>query len=405
MTLLLVFSLLLLVAVLLSDVAHRTVLSAAVLFLVAGMALGSTPVGVLAISAQDPLVSGLAEGALFATLFTDGLRSGFPELRRAWRLPGRALMIGLPLTFALTTLFAHLIAGLPWLESFLLGAALSPTDPVFAAAIVGRKEIPFRLRNLLNVESGLNDGLTLPVVIVLLAVAGSNSVEPAQLVAEVVGGVAIGVGVPYLAIQLERIPWLSATVAFEPLNALAIGLIVLATAELTHANVFLAGFSAGITIASLSRHIHESFEPVGDRLAELLKLAALLVFGALVSPSLLASVGWRGFLFAAAALFLARPLALGASLIGSRMPRRERVAAAWFGPKGFASVVYSIMILDAGLRLGDELFHIAALVVAASIVAHSSTDVLVARWFTSSEPGKPGEPGEPGADVVAPATG
>ena len=92
----------------------------------------------------------------------------------AWRLPGRALLLGLPLTLALTAVFAHYIAGLPWLESFLLGAILAPTDPVFAAAIVGREEVPGRLRHLLNVESGVNDGLALPIVLVLLAATGGG---------------------------------------------------------------------------------------------------------------------------------------------------------------------------------------------------------------------------------------
>lgn len=100
------------------------------------------------------------------------MRVGFKDLRSAWRLPGRALLFGLPLTLALTAVFAHYIVGLPWLESLLLGAILAPTDPVFAAAIVGREEVPGRLRHLLNVESGVNDGLALPFVLVLLALTG-----------------------------------------------------------------------------------------------------------------------------------------------------------------------------------------------------------------------------------------
>jgi len=91
-----------------------------------------------------------------------------------------------------------------------------------------------------------------------------------------------------------------------------------------------------------------------------------------------------GYAFAFLALFAARPIALGIALLGSRLDRKERLAAAWFGPKGFASVVYALLILEAGIALSDELFHLAALVIVASILAHSSTDVLVARWF---EPG------------------
>ncbi len=402
--LLLAFAALLLLAVLVSSLAHRTVLSTAALFLVGGFLLGDGTLGVLHIQPQDEIVSGLAELALFSVLFTDGMRVGLGELRSAWRLPGRALFLGLPLTLLATALMAHLVAGLPWVESFLLGAALSPTDPVFAAAIVGREEIPYRLRNLLNVESGLNDGLALPVVVVLIAAAGTGTAG-FDLVTEVAAGVALGVGVPYVAIRLERSRFFSATTAYEPLNGFAIGLLVLALALLTHANVFLAAFSAGITIATMSPAMRSAFHEFGELVAELLKLGALLVFGALISLSFLGDIGVAGYVFALLALFVARPVALGLALLRSALDRKERLAAAWFGPKGFASVVYGLLILEAGLGLSDELFHLVALVVVASILAHSSTDVLVARWFEpgpapprGSEEGRPDGAGDdPGA--------
>ena len=401
MELLLAFAALLLLAVLVSSVAHRTVLSTAALFLVGGFVLGEGSLGVLDIQPDDQLVAVLAELALFSVLFADGMRVGLPELRGAWRLPGRALVFGLPLTMAITAVFAHVVAGLPWLESFLLGAVLSPTDPVFAAAIVGREEIPYRLRNLLNVESGLNDGLALPVVVILLATASSSSVNGVSIVTEVLAGVALGVVVPYIAIRLERTRFFSATTFYEPLNAFAIGLLVLALALLTHANVFLAAFSSGITIATMSPELRAAFHQFGELVAELLKLAALLVFGALISIRFLGEIGISGYVFAVLALFAARPIALGIALLRSKLNRKERLAAAWFGPKGFASVVYALLILEAGLALSDELFHLAALVITASILAHSSTDVLVARWF---EPGpSPDTDPEDGAVPVDPA--
>ncbi|MGI8938883.1 MAG: cation:proton antiporter [Iamia sp.] len=384
MDLLLAFAGLLLLAVLVSSLAHRTVLSTAALFLVGGFLLGEGSLGVLDIRPEDELVATLAELALFSVLFTDGMRVGLGELRSAWRLPGRALVLGLPLTLLATALMAHYVAGLPWLESFLLGAALSPTDPVLAAAIVGREEIPYRLRNLLNVESGLNDGLALPVVVVLLAAAGAESVTNLELVSEVLAGIALGVAIPYVAIKLERTRYFSAATAYEPLNAFAIGLLVLALALLTHANVFLAAFSAGITVATMSPAMRAAFHEFGELVAELLKLGALLVFGALISLSFLGEIGVRGYVFALLALVAARPLALGLALLRSKLTRKETLAAAWFGPKGFASVVYGLLILDAGIARSDQLFHLVALVVVASILAHSSTDVIVARWF---EPG------------------
>jgi NhaP-type Na+/H+ or K+/H+ antiporter len=383
--LLLVFACVLLLAVLVSGLANRTVLSTAVLFLTAGFVTGDGGLGLVHIRAGDQAVSAMAELALFSVLFTDGMRAGLGELKSAWRLPGRALVLGLPTTLAVTGLLAHVVAGIPWIESFLLGAVLSPTDPVFAAAIVGREEIPYRLRNLLNVESGLNDGLALPVVVVLLAAVSPERVQLVDVGSEVVTGLAVGVAVPYVAIRLERTRFLSAAVAYEPLNAFAIGLLVLAIASLTGANAFLAAFAAGITVATMSPTIRQAFHQFGELVAELVKLAAVLLFGALISPAFLADIPLQGYVFAVSALLLARPVAIGIALVGSGLGAKEWLAAAWFGPKGFASVVYGLLVLEAHVPRSEELFHLTALVVVVSIAAHSSTDVVVARWF---EPGR-----------------
>ena len=183
--LLLAFAAVLLLAVLLSGLAHRTILSTAVLFLAAGFVLGEGTTGVLDLTADSPIVATLAELALFAVLFTDGMRVGWPDLRRAWRLPGRALGWGLPLTLGITAIAAHYIVGLGWPESLLIGAILAPTDPVFAAALVGNDKVPHRLRHLLNVESGVNDGLALPFVVLFLAIAaGSQDLHLGALASE-----------------------------------------------------------------------------------------------------------------------------------------------------------------------------------------------------------------------------
>jgi NhaP-type Na+/H+ or K+/H+ antiporter len=385
MTAILAFAVTLLMAVLLSGLAHRSLLSIAVLFLVAGFLLGEGVLGVMALDPEAPVIATLAELALFSVLFTDGMRVGVRDLVSAWRLPGRALLFGLPLTLAGTALLAHLVVGVPWAEAFLLGAALSPTDPVFAAAIVGREEVPRRLRHLLNVESGVNDGLALPVVLLLLAMVQVREAHVGTMLGELALGVMLGMGVPWVAIRLERSRFFSAIAIYQPLNAFAIGLLVYALASLTHANAFLGAFAAGLTVASMSPEVRGAFHEFGEIIAELLKLAALLVFGALISPRFLAEIPPSGYALAVLVLIAVRPLALGLALLGSELGWRERVAAAWFGPKGFASVVYGMLILKAGVARGGELFHLLALVIGASIVAHSSTDVLVARWLQRAQ--------------------
>jgi sodium/hydrogen antiporter len=383
-TLLLCFAALLLAAVLVSEVARRTVLSTAVLFLLGGFLLGGGVTDVLEIGPEDPLVGTLAELALFAVLFTDGMRVGLSDLRQAWRLPSRALLLGLPLTLLLTALLAHYVAGLPWPAAFLVAAVLAPTDPVFAAAIVGREEVPRKLRHILNVESGVNDGLALPVVLVLLSFAGGTEASGWALTEEIALGLAIGVVVPLVVIMLESLPLLSATRNLEPLVATSIGLLVLALCLATHGNLFLAAFAAGVTVATAGPSLRHEFEQFGELISELLKLAAILVFGALITPRFLfEEISLAGWIFAVLALLVARPLALLVALWRSSMDRRERTAAMWFGPKGFASVVYGLIVLESGIDLADEIYHLVALVVVLSILAHSSTDVVVARKLVS----------------------
>ncbi len=385
MTALLIFALTLFLALLVSDLADRSVLSTAVLFLAAGFFVGPGMLNYLHLTNKDPIVGHLAELALFSVLFTDGMRAGVRDLINAWRLPGRALLLGMPLTLIATALLAYFFCHVSWIEALLLGAILSPTDPVFAAAIIGRKEIPGRLRHLLNVESGINDGLALPLVLICLSIIGDYKAGYGSLGIEILLGIAIGVVVPWLACIVRKARFFGVAKPYEPLFAVAIGLLVFAVATLTHANIFLAAFAAGVTVASARPGLREEFHQFGELITELLKLSTLLVFGALMSPRLLVELHAPDYLFALLALILARPIAMAIALWRSELDLRERATAAWFGPKGFASVVYGLLLFERGVPHAERLFRLIALVIAGSIVAHSSTDTLLARWFVKAD--------------------
>lgn len=390
MTALLIFAVVLILALLLSDLADRSVLSTAVLFLLAGFLVGPGMLNLLPLTHDDPIVRHLAELALFSVLFTDGMRAAIGDVVRAWQLPGRALLLGMPLTLFATALLAYFLAGVTWIEALLLGAILCPTDPVFAAAIVGKKEIPGRLKHLLNIESGVNDGLALPLVLICLSVIGEYKAGYAGLALELLIGIAIGVAVPWIACWIRRAYFFGVAKPYEPLFAVAIGLLVLATAAILHGNIYLAAFAAGVTVASTRPALRDEFHQFGELITELLKLATLLVFGALISPQLLRDLHAPDFLFAVLALVLARPAAMLISLWRSELDWRERLTASWFGPKGFASVVYGLLLFERHVPHAERLFRLIALVIAGSIVAHSSTDTLLARWFAKY----PDEPAE-----------
>ncbi|MFG2369377.1 cation:proton antiporter [Streptomyces mirabilis] len=391
MVLVVVFGAALLVAVLLSGLAARTVLSTSFLFLVGGALVSDGFLGLIHITPDSEIVSVTADLALFAVLFTDGMHVSLPKLRAHWRNPARALGLGMPLAFVFMALVTHYLVGLDWTTSFLVGAVLAPTDPVFASAIVGRAEVPAKLRQLLNVESGINDGLALPVVLVLIAAAsptaGNADASGSTIALELGLGLALGVLLPLVVNGLVRFRFrlLGAEPKLQPLLPLATGIILYAACHLTHANPYLAAFSAGAVLAHTSPEAKASFEPLGEALAELAKFAALLVFGALLTPRLFGDLSWGGYAAVVLAIFLIRPASMLLSLLGTRISRKERLVAAWFGPKGFASVVYGLLVLQSGIPQAEEAFTLIAVCIAFSIVAHSSTDVPIARAFDVDE--------------------
>ncbi len=375
MTLLLAFGVLLLVGALVSCHAHATVLSTSVLFMIAGIVLGAPGLAWVDVRSADTVLEQAAEVALFVILIVDGSHLDLHELRSAWRLPGRALLLGLPITMLVLAAAAHWILGTSWLVGFVVGAALSPTDPVLVRTILEREAVPLQLRRLLSVESGLNDGLALPPLLILLHVL-SPATESQWPVLAARGGLALGAAVAALAV-LERIPWLDVTEGYRPLLGVAVACIVAGGSSLLGLNVLLAAYAAGITLATVRPSFAKAFQQIGEPVSELVKLAALFVFGATMAVALDAAA----IIFAAIALLASRPIALLLALPRGKLPRSEWLVAAWFGPKGFASLLYAVLILHSGIPGAERLFQVIALVVATSVIVHSSTDTLIARRF------------------------
>ncbi len=381
----LAYALTLVLAVLISDRARTTVLSVAVIFLAAGVLLGhwssrlGVPVAVLGL---------VAELALFSVLFTDGMRTGgWRRLGESWRLLGRTLALGMPLTVAIVAWGGYALVGLGWRDAFLLAAALSPTDPVFIAAIFPFPAVPAVVKRTLNLESGFNDGLALPVVILLLAgEATGPHVAFLLAAAELAIGLGLGIAIPWAVLRLEASRFFGAAGIFQPLNAFAIGLLVLVVSALLHANIFWAGFAAGIGVAAFGPSAQQAFHQFGELVAELLKLAALLIFGLRIANVLFLPLTLGEIAFLVLALFAARVVAIEIAMLGSRLRASERLAIGWFGPKGFASVVYTLLILRLGTTTADHMARLAGVIIAISIVLYSSTDLLVARWFQRRQP-------------------
>ena len=384
-----------LIAVLVSAISSRSPLSTTAVFLIVGLAAG--PVGLDLVDLSEKTVEHAAEIALFVILFVDGQHAPWSLWRRHLPRASLALLVAMPATFAIVAAAGHWLVGLPWPAALVLGAVLAPTDPVFASALVGRDDVPEGTRSLLNLESGLNDGLALIAVLGLVGLAGADvprwSTDPWTLALEAGLGAVVGVAVPLAILVLLRLPGLGSVDGLRALGPIAVGLILYGVCDLAHLNQFLAAFAGGATLASVQPESSAAFGQVDEVVSELVKGGALLAFASLVVPEDLAGVIWPALAVAAIALLIARPLPVVGVLAPTSMSRRESFAVAWFGPKGFASVAYGVIVASSTLEGSEEILAVVTVVVLASVVLHSSTDVTVATWLRSGQ--SPGEGTDP----------
>jgi NhaP-type Na+/H+ or K+/H+ antiporter len=395
-TTVLVFGALLVAGALLSGVAHRSFLSLTAVFVLAGFVLGDGGLEVIHFDARGDFVSDLAIVALVVILFRDGLEVEGEMLQRAWHLPLRKLVLAMPITAVLVALVAHTLTSLSWTQAFLLGALLSPTDPVLSSAVVTNPRVPRVIRHSLNLESGLNDGLALPAVLALAAALRVDQGDFVwwEFVLEDVGlGLVFGLVVGFAGSRLlPRGRGLEEQVGphVKSLYALGVAFVAYGVAVVAPAgNGLIATFVAAITLGILRNDIRTAFEQRSADLVEVVKLAVFVVFGSLLTLDGLFADGWAAVGVVAFTLLVARPVAVAIALAGTDTDRPTRAFMAWFGPKGVATMTFSLLVLGDAIPGGVRIFNLAALAVFVSIIAHGLTDTPGAKWIArvSERPG------------------
>jgi NhaP-type Na+/H+ or K+/H+ antiporter len=385
-----VFGGLLVLGALLSGLARRSVLSLAALFVLAGFVLGEGATGVLRFNASSGFVRDLANVALIVILFRDGLEVDRELLQSHWRLPLRKLVVAMPVTAAIVAAVAHLLVGLDWTEAFLLGALLSPTDPVLSSGVVTDSRVPRVIRHSLNLESGLNDGLALPAVLAFAAALAPNSGHFVwwHFVLQDVGlGFAFGLACGLVGSVL--MPTGRSEGLYRPIPAHQKALYGLGCAFATYGvtvlspkgNGFIAVFVAAIVIGVRRPDLREFFAERLEEVVEIVKLAIFTVFGSLLTLHGLFADGWAAVGVVGATFLLARPAAVWVALAGTRLTSAARAFMAWFGPKGVATMAFSLVILGRHVQDGQRIFNIAALAVFASIVLHGVSETAGIRWL------------------------
>ncbi len=383
-----VFGGLLMLGALLAGIARRSLLSLTALFVVAGFVLGQGGLEVLDLDPRSGFVQGLAVVALILILFRDGLEVEQEMLQTAWHLPLRKLVLAMPLTAGLVALAAHTLTDFGWTESFLLGALLAPTDPVLTSSVVTNPRVPRIIRHSLNLESGLNDGLALPAVLALTAAAESRDdfVWWEFVIQDVGLGVVTGLVVAFAAARLmPRTKGLlgGPSAHQKALYALGVAFAAYGAAVLPpEGNGFIAVFVAAIAFGIWRPDIRECFETRSEDVLEVVKLGVFLVFGAIFTFDILFEDGWVAVAIAVFTLLAARPIAVFASVAGSRqVDTADKAFMAWFGPKGVATMTFALFVLGSGAEDTQRIVGIAALTVFLSVIAHGLTDQPGAEWM------------------------
>lgn len=371
---------------------RRRFVPATALAVIVGFVLGHGATGVLQFAARSGFVRDLATVALVVILFRDGLEVDGELLQTHWHLPLRKLVLAMPLTAAIVAVAAHALTGLSWTESFLLGALLSPTDPVLSSSVVTNPKVPPVIRHSLNLESGLNDGLALPAVLALsaaLASGGSHFVWWRFVLENVTVGFAAGLAAGFLAAWvMPKDKGLEPAIPAHQRELYALGM-AFATYAIAlippHGNGLIAVYVAAITLGVRRPDIRTYVQERAEDIVEIVKIGVFVVFGSLLTLHGMFSDGWAAIAIVAVTLLVARPVAVFTALIGTATDTATRAFMSWFGPKGVATMTFSLLVLSSGISAGTEIFNIAALTVFCSIIVHGATDVSGAEWISLRE--------------------
>lgn len=362
---------------------EKSWISGPMLFVAIGLLLGPRGLDVLRLAVTANGLRTLAELTLAMVLFTDASNADFMMVRRSVGLPGRLLLVGLPLTILLGVLGAALLfPDLQWLELALLATLLAPTDAALGKPVVTNPAVPARLREALNLESGLNDGICVPIIVILLGLAVGTQVESgsfgrmARVVIEEIGiGAVVGLTLSGLAMRLlpvaQRRGWIGEAWAQVPVIALAASCF--ATAQAIGGSGFIACFCGGLLLSA--RHpanAHETLQGA-EGMGEALALLTWVAFGAVAVGPILGRVTWSVLAYAILSLTVIRMLPVFLCLAGTGLSVGQRLFIGWFGPRGLASLVFGLLILDAKLPGNDTIIAVAACTVVLSVMLHGLT--------------------------------
>lgn len=370
---------------------EKTWISGAMVFTAFGLLTGPIGLDLISFKADREAIKALAELTLALVLFTDAASADLGVLKKFGRLPGRLLLVGLPLTILLGFGVGLLLfQELSLIEIALLATMLAPTDAALGKAVVTNETVPNAVRQGLNVESGLNDGICVPILFVFLALATGKAGEGApwqlalKLVAEEIGiGLAVGLLLTLLAVGLLKFAWrrkwLTDTWIQIPIVAMA--LACFATAQLIGGSGFIAAFCGGLLFGARTKEHREEFLVPAESIGDTMALITWVIFGSAVVSKAIGHFSWTVTLYAILSLTLIRMLPVFFSLTGLRANTESKLFVGWFGPRGLASIVFIVIAMNANLPHEGTLAMAVVSTIILSIIFHGLSANPWARSF------------------------
>lgn len=381
---------------------ERTWISGPIVFTSFGLLAGPVGFDLLPLHTDREAIRIMAELTLAVVLFTDAAGADMATLARTKALPIRLLLIGLPLTIALGFgVGLWFLEDMSLFEVALLATLLAPTDAALGKAVVTNPILPGAIREGLNVESGLNDGICVPILFVFLALAlgkegaGGPWHLAVMLVAEEIGiGLAVGLLLTLMAGRLLKfssdLRWMSPTWVQIPVLALA--LACFAIAQLLGGSGFIAAFAGGLLFGSLAGRVRDRYLRAAEGIGDTLALVTWVIFGAAVVGQSLPHFSWTIALYALMALTLFRMVPVFFVITGTGLNTEGKLFVGWFGPRGLASIVFAVIVLDAKLPNSGPIAMTAACTIILSILLHGiSANPWAAGFGSRNQPAHPQE--------------
>ena len=377
-----------------------TPITPAMVFVGIGLLVGPEVVDGLDISPTGHPIKLLAEAALTLVLFADASRIDLRALRREYAVPARLLGIGLPLTIvAGAAAAAALFSELTFIEALVLGVLLAPTDAALGQAVVTMPSLPSRIRQGLNVESGLNDGICVPLLFIVLAAAEAQAgitsdSHAVTIVLEEIGyGILGGAAAGTLAGAVVVLAGRRGLIAPSWLQVVPLAGAALAygIAAPLGGSGFIAAFVAGMVFGGLRRHGEAEDTYLVEEAGEVLNALTFLVFGAVLLGPSLDHLSWQTMLYAVLSLTLIRMLPVALALSGTKARRPTVTFVGWFGPRGLASIVFAVIVVEeAHLPHTETILLVTYVTVGLSVLLHGLSAAPLAarygRWYESHPP-------------------